>query len=115
MTDTPAPAARPFALLLQEQRGGLLAIELTDALQDLVAAVTDVGKAGELTLRIKVTPAKGGGHLTVSDDVKVKKPEPVRAESIFYADEAHNLVREDPRQQRIPGLREVPAPTVKEA
>lgn len=119
MTETPAPpeiteedraAARPFGAFLQEQRRGLLHSELTDELQALVAAVAEHGKKGELVLKVTVTPSKGGAHVTVSDEVKVKTPEGVRPESIFFIDAANNLVTKDPRQQTFE-LREAPTPT----
>lgn len=100
---------RPFADWLQDQRSGALTIELADGLNDLVEAVALHGKAGTLTLVVKVAPAGKNGHtVVVTDDVKVKAPEAERGESIFFVDPDCNLTREIPGQERLP-LREVPS------
>ena len=91
----------PFAAWLQDLRHGAAHAELTDALVELVAAVQTTGKAGELRLTVKVRPSDQ--HVTqviVTDDVEVKAPKPTRPISLFFVDEAHNLTREDPFQQR---------------
>jgi hypothetical protein len=111
--ETEERVVAPFARFLQEHRGGRLSTELAEALNELVEAVTDTGKAGSLSLTVKIKPAgKGDAHaLFVSDDVKVKKPAAERGESLFFADSDSNLTRKDPRQPEIPGLVEVPRPS----
>lgn len=104
---------RPFADWMHEQRGGLTHAELSEAFQELIRAVSEEGKAGQLTFTVKVKPAsKGqtGGPLLVTDDIKVKAPQPERAESIFFVDRDNNLRRDNPAQPRLP-LKEVPPPT----
>lgn len=44
----------------------------------------------------------------MSDEIRLKLPEHDRPGSIFYADDQHNLVRNDPRQLAFDSLREVP-------
>lgn len=102
---------RPFADFLTEQRGGVLHAELTDALNELVAAVNEHHKGGELVLRIKVKPATKSsyGAVAVADDVTIKKPAGERAEALFFVDRDSNLTRENPQQPRLP-LRDVSAP-----
>lgn len=102
-------APKPFSQFLIEQRGGGLHGEVSEKLQTLVAAVAEHGKAGTLTLTISVKPVEGNlGQYVVSDDVKVKAPEPARGASLFFADDVGNLSRSDPRQPELP-LREVPS------
>lgn len=108
---------KPFSQFLIEQRAGGLHSEVSEKLQTLVAAVAEHGKAGALTLTISVKPVDGSvGQYVVSDDVKVKAPEPARGASLFFADDVGNLSRSDPRQPELP-LREVPAApsTIREA
>ena len=88
---------KPFAAFLQEQRRGALHGELSERLQELVLAVEEHRKAGTLTLTLSVKP-NGNGVVTISDKVVVKVPEGERGSSIFFTDEAGNLVR-DPRGQ----------------
>lgn len=103
-----APARKPFAAFVQEQRRGALHTELSDHLADLVHSCVETGKKGKLTLTVTVAPMKGSsdGVLTVTDDVKVAAPKPDARPAIFYADEHGNLSRNDPRQLEI-GLRGV--------
>lgn len=101
---------KPFGQFLLEQRDGGLHSELSEALQELVAAVAEHGKGGTLTLTVKVGPLKGAmyGQLVVLDEVKVKAPEGERGASLFFEDGSGNLSRSNPRQPELP-LREVPA------
>jgi hypothetical protein len=100
---------RPFADWLLEQRRGLLHAELGEALNGLLDAVIEHHKGGSLTLTVSVKPA-GDNDLTVfiTDEVKVKKPEPGRPAALFFVDDDKNPRRENPRQQSFASLREVP-------
>ena len=101
-----------FSQLLFAQRGGALHGELTDELAALVEAVMATGKAGSLTLTIKVAKAgKGGGHqMVVTDVVSIKAPKSDRGETFFFFDERNSgLSRNDPLQPSLP-LQEVPKP-----
>lgn len=100
---------KPFAAFIQEQRNGGLHGELSDAMNDLVAAVAEHEKKGVLTLTVTVTPNKDGATVVVTDKVKVALPEGNRGAAIYFFDDAGNLHRRNPAQQELP-LREVPAP-----
>jgi len=111
----PAPEPPPFSQWLFAQRNGSLHAELTDELAALADRVMETGKAGTITVQIKVAKAsKGGGHqMVVSDVVTVKAPKGDRGESFFFFDaESTGLVRHDPLQPELP-LQEVPKPTTK--
>ncbi len=99
--------SRPILDFLREHRNGVTHDELSDALQDLVAAVTAEGKGGSLTFTISIKPADKGGALIVTDSIKVKPPAQTRSASIFYASPDNNLVRDDPKQAKM-DLREIP-------
>ena len=99
--------SRSIGDFFREHRGGVTHDELSDALQELVAAVNDEGKAGSLTLTINVKPLEKGGALSVTDTIKLKLPPQNRSASIFYADINNNLVRDDPKQAKLE-LREIP-------
>lgn len=116
MTETPPETepdeipALPFAAWLQDLRGGHAHAELTTAMRDLVEAVTEYGKPGELVFRMKVKPAgKRGTQVVVTDEVTSKPPQGELPVSLFYVDGANNLRREDPNQLSLGNLREVPA------
>jgi hypothetical protein len=95
---------RPFSDWLDTQREspngvGLLGVELTHEFHDLVHAVTTMGKAGTLTLKLTVRPGEKGttGSVNVTDEVIVKKPQS-KVESFHFIDVDGNLTRNNPRQ-----------------
>lgn len=95
-------SARPFLGFLQQQRNGVLHDELTQKLSQLVAAVQDTDKGGELTLKITVKPASAGeGTVTVADKVTLKLPELERHATLYYTTPDHNLQRQDPNQRDL--------------
>jgi len=101
---------RPFSDWIDTQREGALGIELSEALHELVGAVTVMGKAGSLTLKLTIKPGEKGttGSVTVTDAVTVKRPEE-HVESFHFVDADGNLTRNNPRQLGYDGpLLEVP-------
>lgn len=96
------PARKPFAAFLQEQRGGGLHGELSDALAQLVQAVSEHRQPGTLALTIKIAPNKDGVTVTVTDKLNLKVPEGERGAAIFYADPDGNLLRRNPNQIELP-------------
>ncbi len=98
--------SRPFMDFLREHRNGSTHDELSDKLQELVAAVTEEGRGGTLTLTISMKPMGKNDGLEVAADVKIKEPKPKAGVSIFFASPENNLVRQDPRQATME-LREV--------
>lgn len=113
MTDQPTDDGkqlRPFAAVLQDIQGGTVANDAAAAMQELVNAVNELGKKGELTLKLVVQPLKGNTTaLSVSGEVTVKAPKPEPATAVFFYDAAGNLMRDDPKQAEIPNLRIAPS------
>lgn len=82
--------------------------EATEALNDLVHATTETGKAGSLTLTIKMKPIGGkAGQMELETDVKAKLPAPTKGKTILFTTPDNNLQRSDPRQQTLEGVRDV--------
>lgn len=101
---------KPFSEFLGEQRNGVLALELGEALNKLVEAVDSTSKPGTLTLKLTVKPSgkDTSGAVLVADLVTIKAPES-HPEFFFFVDEDHNLGRRNERQLDISaGLLEVP-------
>jgi hypothetical protein len=110
-TDEPS-RIRPFAAILNDIRAGQVADDAAQAMQELVAAVREHGKKGEIVLKIVVEPMKGNEDaLAVSGDVTLKAPKAAPKAAIFFADPDGNLLRDDPRQAALPGLRVLDKPT----
>ncbi len=121
MTTAPtedAPArVRPFADILRDLKRGEVIDEAALLLQDLVRAVQTNGKKGTFTLKVDISPMKGDSNaLVVAAQASINPPKGSPAEAVFFADDDHNLVRDDPRQVALPGLRRVDIdnPIVKE-
>jgi len=89
--------------ILRDIRGGRVVRQASRLLNELVLAVDETGKPGELTIVIKVKPEKGGGSakdLTVA--CKLKKPLEDLPNAIFFSDTAGDLHRSDPAQAEMP-------------
>lgn len=100
--DTNSEEPRPFATFLMEHAKGRSHDELSAALRDLVLAVEETGKAGKLSYTVTVKPQpKVEGAVLVGDDIKSTLPQLDRPASIFFATDAGDLVRNDPRQRSI--------------
>lgn len=98
---------RPFTDVLRDINGGKFADELSEAMSDLVASCASTGKGGELVLKIKLKPAKGGNTvMTIDHDFKVKAPEFDRPQQFFFVAHGNTLVTENPQQRGLP-FREV--------
>lgn len=76
--------------------------ELTAALQKLVESVQESRKGGRLTYTLNIAPSKADGAVNVTDSITVKAPVLDRPTSIFFIDDAHNLVRTPANQHALP-------------
>lgn len=103
-----------FIKFLQEHRNGSTHDEISDKIRDLVAAVTDEGKAGKLTITISIKPMGKGDGLEVAVEAKASPPKQTAGVSIFFASPDNALVRQDPRQQTME-LREITPASVARA
>jgi len=99
-TEDTGRQVQPFAGILQKIGKGVAHTRISEAMQQLVVAVTETGKKGTLTLTVTVEQMKDAETLSVSANCTVKLPQEQQA-SIFYADEAGNLTRNDPRQTAV--------------
>jgi hypothetical protein len=88
--------------VLREIRNGRAVAEATRQLADVVRAVDETGKAGEVNIKVKVKPEKGGGSAKdVSIEVKSKVPCVDLPSSVFYSDPGGDLHRIDPEQREM--------------
>lgn len=101
MPDHDQPGAKPFGQFLREQRRGRLHDELSEQLQDVVAAVMKHGKTGALTVKFTVKP-QGDGAIEIADAYTAKVPTPPAKASLFFADEQGRMSRERLDQPELP-------------
>lgn len=112
MPDLDDDQIRPFAAVLTDLAAGKVHARLTEQIADLTAAVAATGRKGTLTIQLEVKPVKTGqtnGPLQVTAKSVLKAPEGDDAApvTIFFADDAGNLTRDDPNQPMLP-LRGLP-------
>lgn len=98
---------RAFGDVLRQISGGELYEDLTGKMTEVVDAVMETGKPGEITLTLKIAK-NGESAVLIKDSVKVKVPERARDNAVFYVVDG-DLQREDPRQGKLP-LRDVTEP-----
>lgn len=93
-----------FVDTLIEMRNGGAAIELENSLEEVVKAVRATGKAGKLTLVVAVKPADKGPDIDtvfLQDTIKVDAPKPDKKLTLFFANQANQLSRNDIRQMNM--------------
>lgn len=104
---------QPFAAYLQSTNRGRTHTDLSNLLHELIGEVLDKGKAGSLTLVVKVEPDDvDARRLLITENVTSKLPQPNVRKSIFFADDTGNLTRKDPSQLEFGDIQPV-APAAK--
>jgi hypothetical protein len=86
--------------VLKGIRKGDCIFELNEKIEELVGAIREHSKGGELTLKLKIAPLNAGDphSLKVTDEIKIKKPEKVNGISVFYSTSRNTLQKNDPNQ-----------------
>lgn len=97
---------KPFTDLLGEVENGQLLRELTEAVYNVVAAVVDTRKPGKLKLALDFAPT-GKNTVKIDADFSTTEPEHDRPTTTFFVGNDLTLLRDDPRQERLP-LQAVP-------
>jgi hypothetical protein len=93
---------RPITDIMREYRNGRAVDLMSKEFADLNEAVSETGLKGEITIKIKVAPAKGGGsERSVQISVKSTIPRPELPPAVFYADSGGDLHRVDPAQTEL--------------
>ena len=96
---------RNFNDIFGDVGAGMLHQEASDVLAELTDAVLMTRKGGTITITLGVKP-NGENSVLVAGKVKATIPQESAPESVFFATAGGNLMRDDPRQPRLP-LREV--------
>lgn len=100
---------RPFAAYLTETNKGRTHGDLSSGLNELTEEVLRTGKAGTITLTVKIeADDTETRRLVVSETVVVKLPKATARKSVFWADSEGNLARSDPAQMSFGDLAVAP-------
>jgi hypothetical protein len=93
---------RPFTDVLRDIRKGRVVEAASDQLAEVVRAVLDTSKPGEITLKLSVKPqGKGDNAVIVSAKIASKVPQAALPDALFFADLDGDLLRDDPTQTRM--------------
>jgi hypothetical protein len=103
-----------FIHTLSTLRYGQTQSELSEELHNAVRRAIDTGKTAEITLKLKIKPEANGAQVFITDEIKSKIPQFTREQTILFPTPEGNLIREDPRQALIPGIRSVEPEAPKE-
>lgn len=111
---------RPITDTLRHIGGGVYIDQASDKMAELVSAVDSSGKAGKLTLEIKVKKATRGGAMHITGTLKMTKPAEEPMEAMLFATPEGDLVADDPHQQKLDlkvaaGATETPTTNLKTA
>lgn len=96
---------KAFSLQLQELNDGSTHAALSAAFSDLLRSVQHSGKAGALTLKLKVSPATKGAtyvdKVTIVAEHKVDAPKADQPTDFFFLTDDGETSRQHPRQQNL--------------
>lgn len=89
-----------FCQTLSNLQRGSTIDELDQLLTDALQASQDTGKVSKLTVTLTIKP-NGKGTYKITDDVKSTLPKFDKEATVLFTDGDQQLVREDPRQQKL--------------
>lgn len=96
---------KAFGLFLVDLNDGSTHAALTGDLAELLHTVRMTGRAGALTLKLKVAPATRGGtdidKITVTAERKLELPKPEQPSDFFWLTEEAEPTRQHPRQHQL--------------
>lgn len=96
---------------LKALRYGQTEVELSEAISEAVQCARDTGKQAVVSLKITIKPQGNSGQYFITDDITTKLPKLPKEQTIMFGTPEGNLLREDPRQQKLP-LRELSEPVM---
>jgi hypothetical protein len=97
---------KSFSLFINELNDGSTHAALSADLKELLQTVQSTGRAGMLTLKIKVAPAVKGNQgdvdkVTITADRSLTLPKPEQPTDFFWLTEDGETSRQHPRQHSL--------------
>lgn len=96
---------KSFSVFLADLNDGQTLAGLTGDLTELLQAVMATGRAGSMTLKVKVAPASKGGQqvdkITIVADRKLELPKPEQPSDFFWLTDSAEPTRQHPRQHAL--------------
>ena len=94
-----------FLRVLGDLRGGLVATDAGQKMEEVINAIRSAGTGGEVTIKLKFKPVGSQNkEIHVSAQVTHKKPNnpDIEERTTFFADDKGQLHRDDPAQSKLP-------------
>lgn len=95
-----------FFSVLETMNSGKTLSRIEAQFEELRAAIVDTEGSGELILKLKISSGKKNLN-KVTATVTTKVPQEAPETAVFYFDDNKRLVRDDPRQMKLPGMGKV--------
>jgi len=96
---------KAFSVFIVDLNDGKTHTGLTADLGELLQTVKNTGRAGSMTLKIKVAPASKGSQdvdkITVTADRKLELPKPEQPSDFFWLTDDAEVTRQHPRQHAL--------------
>ncbi|MEN8282585.1 hypothetical protein [Acinetobacter gerneri] len=89
-----------FSQTLGNLRHGTVLDEVDEMLTEALQATAETGKMSTITVKLTIKP-NGSGVYKILDDVKSTLPKFDKEPTVLFTDGQKQLVREDPRQQKL--------------
>lgn len=98
------PHLRNFDEITRLHRHGAFALEVTEAVQEVIEAVTLTGGKGEVSIKLKFERFSNstGGAVKLRDEIATKLPRQPADPAVFFVTEQFTLTTEDPNQPDMP-------------
>lgn len=89
-----------FCQTLGNLQHGYALQELDQLLTEALQASQDTGKVSKVSVTLTIKP-NGAGTYKITDDIKSTLPKFEKEATLLFTDGEQQLVREDPRQQKL--------------
>ncbi len=101
-TESPNQACNELIKFLVPLAEGAVVPDLVNEIHEVVKAVRDTGRAGDISLKLKIAPCSGSERqVVVNAEINSKPPKSARPMSLYFADEEGALHRQDPLQMGL--------------
>ena len=101
-TESPNQACNELIKFLVPLAEGAVVPDLVNEIHEVVKAVRDTGRAGDISLKLKIAPCKGSARqVVVNAEINSKPPKCARPMSLYFTDEDGALHRQDPLQMGL--------------
>ena len=94
------PKQTSFCQTLGNLQHGYALQELDQLLTEALQASQDTGKVSKVSVTLTIKP-NGAGTYKITDDIKSTLPKFEKEATLLFTDGEQQLVREDPRQQKL--------------